>query len=677
MKNIKRFLVTIFTLLFVFFIFGCGEAVKVSTINVDGEGFMKVGETQTLIIEVKPDNAENKEVEWSSSDNSLATVSDAVVTALAEGTVTITAKAKDGDVTGTISIIIEKKNEEIPCNHIWDEGIVVKEQVNGSDGEKLYTCSICGEEKVEKFNDLIPESIEIICPYNVVEVDQYLSVSAKISPSNAIQTVNWISSDLEIATINNEGFLIALKPGNVEIKAVSTVSSDIFDVFEVEVIELEYFEPVPDLESYQIVIMAPSSMLKEIDPFLESYTNLDKIYKQKAWQEVEDLYNCEIVVKSYPDNITSDESLVSWISENSKNNNSQCDIAVVPAYLIDDFAKSNVAIDVTKYYNIFGLKQMEPAVKEAGSYNGSLYVASMGMSPTNIYSDLGLFYNLGWLESLGVKNPAEMFNDGEWTYSGFESWVKDVQSKLETDEYVLSGHPYYYYSGMTNAAGVKVIDTISGDININSSESKSACDLIYRLIQAGCCDKNATWSKEEGSFIEGTSLITTAKLSDIKEGIWDEELFGDDTRYGFVPFPYPDNFSKENTRIGISDLNLMMFVSGNQYPNDTKFSDVYRVINEMFLKTVKLSSEDPNYDANALIKNSLKDIIDDQNSIEAIIYYDAVKVFYDPINSFDVSTADMKLLEPFIDVFYRGGNFDDALLLVKDDFKEYFSNIYG
>ena len=112
MKNIKKFLLTTLAVLFAFVFFGCGEEVKVSSIELDGFGFMKVGETQTLTVEVKPDNAVNKAVEWSSSDDAIATVSDAVVTALAEGTVTITAKAKDGDVTGTFSIIIDKKTDD-------------------------------------------------------------------------------------------------------------------------------------------------------------------------------------------------------------------------------------------------------------------------------------------------------------------------------------------------------------------------------------------------------------------------------------------------------------------------------------------------------------------------------------------------------------------------------------
>ena len=57
---------------------------------------MTVGEKQTLHIVIEPANAENKDIEWLSSDDAIATVDEqGVVTAIAEGTVYITAAAKD------------------------------------------------------------------------------------------------------------------------------------------------------------------------------------------------------------------------------------------------------------------------------------------------------------------------------------------------------------------------------------------------------------------------------------------------------------------------------------------------------------------------------------------------------------------------------------------------------
>ena len=56
-----------------------------------------VGDTETLTATVAPDNATNKAVTWTSSNPSVATVENGVVTALARGTAVITATAADGN----------------------------------------------------------------------------------------------------------------------------------------------------------------------------------------------------------------------------------------------------------------------------------------------------------------------------------------------------------------------------------------------------------------------------------------------------------------------------------------------------------------------------------------------------------------------------------------------------
>ena len=67
---------------------------------------IKVGSNKQLTATVSPSSAFNKEVEWSSSDTSVATVdANGLVTGVASGEVTITAKAKDaGGVTGTATV---------------------------------------------------------------------------------------------------------------------------------------------------------------------------------------------------------------------------------------------------------------------------------------------------------------------------------------------------------------------------------------------------------------------------------------------------------------------------------------------------------------------------------------------------------------------------------------------
>ncbi len=76
-----------------------------------------IGSSKTVAATVKPDNAEVKNVLWTSSDAKIATVTGAGrITAVKEGKATITAKTLDGNIIKTCEVSAIKSNEPASTN---------------------------------------------------------------------------------------------------------------------------------------------------------------------------------------------------------------------------------------------------------------------------------------------------------------------------------------------------------------------------------------------------------------------------------------------------------------------------------------------------------------------------------------------------------------------------------
>ena len=88
------------------------EPVQVTDVELDiAQKALNVGDTFTITATVKPDNATDKSVTWSSSNTSVATVDEnGVVTAVAEGTATITATASNG-VEASCTVTVKQKGD--------------------------------------------------------------------------------------------------------------------------------------------------------------------------------------------------------------------------------------------------------------------------------------------------------------------------------------------------------------------------------------------------------------------------------------------------------------------------------------------------------------------------------------------------------------------------------------
>jgi len=108
--------------------------VSVTGISLDAtEATLMVGKTRSLTATIVPANATNKTVNWTSSDETVATVTDGVVTAVAEGDATITAtSAENSNINATCEVtVINELNETTATGNLNNSSTGVFAGVKG------------------------------------------------------------------------------------------------------------------------------------------------------------------------------------------------------------------------------------------------------------------------------------------------------------------------------------------------------------------------------------------------------------------------------------------------------------------------------------------------------------------------------------------------------------------
>lgn len=236
--------------------------IEPTSITLDqSELTIKVGKTATLTPTIEPADATNKNVTWSSSDETVATVSDGVVTGVKPGTAEITAKTANGLTTkATVKV------EEIPVTKItlptteasmtiggtmdlkpmiepadatnthisWSssDSNVATVDANGRVTAKgAGTATITGTAAsgvtvtlVVTVSDDVIEVTAVTLDKNeaTIKVGKSLQLTATIEPSGATdQKLEWTSSDSDIAIVT-DGRVTGVAPGKVTITVKTT-----------------------------------------------------------------------------------------------------------------------------------------------------------------------------------------------------------------------------------------------------------------------------------------------------------------------------------------------------------------------------------------------------------------------------------------------------------------------
>ncbi len=172
------------------------DAIKVTGVTVNFTSrSIKVGETTEIEATVEPADATNKNVTWSTSDESVATVEDGVITGVAAGNATITVTTEDGGFTADCEVTV---------------------------------------------TSIAVEDISLNLDNTSLKIGATVELVATVLPEDATnKEVEWSSDNTVVATVDN-GIVTGLSEGTAVIKA-TTVDGNMSASCTVRVVGVEIY----------------------------------------------------------------------------------------------------------------------------------------------------------------------------------------------------------------------------------------------------------------------------------------------------------------------------------------------------------------------------------------------------------------------------------------------------
>ena len=185
---------------------------------------LKINEKAQLNAIIEPQNADNKNLTWSSNNSGIASVNNSgMVTGLAEGTSTITVTTEDGGKTARCEVIVTENSQVKPTPDPKPNPDPIPDPEPGDDirvtGIKLDTNSI------------------------KLDVGEKKKLTVIIEPDNAKnKNITWSTMDSDIAIVDNDGNVTGIAKGTTTIM-VTTEDGGKVDTCEVTVNDTQVINP--------------------------------------------------------------------------------------------------------------------------------------------------------------------------------------------------------------------------------------------------------------------------------------------------------------------------------------------------------------------------------------------------------------------------------------------------
>ena len=411
---------------------------------------LTVGEKETLTATVKPSNATNKTIIWSTSDSSVATVSKGVITAVGAGTATITATTEAGNKTATCEVIVTGAQDPDPDTPGTEVVNVTGVELN----KENLTITVGGSE----------------------------TLRATVEPSNATnKAVTWESSNSSIVKVDQNGKITAVKTGTAFI-TVRTVDGD-YDATCRVIVEtaggpggseggdvdgdlVNNIELIPDEEAgfYEgkltIRIVKKDAEMVMLNKLIEAFNEKYPYIEVEVSSTLQDQYYNNISYDVGAGVMTD----VFWISQDYIDHIVNLNNIIYPLNAIDE-KDDTFSTDVL----------VEEAVA-CSSLKDASGVEQLYMIPRD-HNEVVMYYNVDMLEAAGVEMPSatEPMSQEDFEtliyelrdYYGVATMPKVIDVNAGWDSFIWP---------LLKGFGAQIIDE-QGNVKLNSEETRET--LLY------------------------------------------------------------------------------------------------------------------------------------------------------------------------------------------------------
>ncbi len=368
----------------------------------------------------------------------------------------------------------------------------------------------------------------------------------------------------------------------------------------------------------EIVIMHGAPY--EVDPFHADYTGTEQLIKQQRQRAVEEQYNVTVIYRPYPANAPWGPDRVTAIIQSSVSGDQLADIYWSTSDWIQALANGDAIVPINQYLSTFG-KNISPSYLEVGSYQGQ----NWGFENGNLTVDVGLYYNASLIDNLGVDNPTELYLNGEWTWSRFDTWATQVQTMLTAqgnDGHALGGMLSYYAESMIPLNGGSLINASSGRVAFAQNPALETYTFLNSLYTKGLFELTPQYDAGSPEWMAGKVAIHPGSLWFVSaDNRWGSIAF----ELGFVPYPRSDSYTGDYAS-PVSGVAIYHVASGMTAEKEAL---VFQVWNELQLWKTETQLRDA-FELSLLTK------FDDEIYVEA--YLDIYnKTYLDLCNAIGIS----------------------------------------